>query len=158
MRGVFRLAQTITSVTTAEPLLYIATPADLMIEILSARVTCENEDTSEQIKISLNRIASGSVGGGTALTAKPTEPGGAVSTASGCTCKGGDTAITSLTSDSINDAIASGGANKLGGWEYVPLPEERHIITVSDELVLETIDTIANSCDLTAEIIFREIG
>ena len=126
-----------------------------MIEILSARVTCEDEDTSEQMKIRLTRIASGTQAGGNGVTPKPTEEG---SGASGCTAFGGDTAITGLTSDPAEEEIFSGGANKLAGWEYVPMPEERPIITVSDELVLETIDTIATSCDLKAEIMYREIG
>ena len=154
MRGVYRLATTITAVTTAKKLLYLATPATKVVEILSARVTCEDEDTSEQIKVSLNR-ATGTVGGGDVLTPKPTEEGTA---ASGCTCKGGNTSITGMTSDAIEDAIAAGGANKLAGWEYVPLPEERAVIKPSDYLVLETIDAIANSCDLTCEILFRELG
>lgn len=155
MRGVYTVTTSVTAVTTAEPLLYIATPADTMIEILSASITCEDEDTSEQIKARLTRVASGSVAGGVALTPKPTEE---QSAASGCTAKGGDTAITGLTSDGAADAIHAAGANKLGGWHYDPTPEERAIVTISDEVVLETVDTIANSCDLLATITYREIG
>lgn len=154
MRGVFRLVDTISAVTTAKPLLYLATPATAVVEILSARVTCQDEDTSEQILVQLVR-ATGTVGGGAAMTPKPTEEGAA---ASACTAKSGATAITGMTSDGESDAIASGGANKLAGWEYVPLPEERPIIKPSDFLILETVDAIANSCDLTCEIVYREIG
>ena len=154
MRGVYVVRDKITGVTTAKELLYLATSSTDMIEILSARITCEDEDTSEQINAQLAR-ATGTVGGGDALTPKPTEEG---DQASSVTAKGGNTAITGMTVDSVENSIASGGANKLGGWEYVPLPEERHIVSVSDFVVLQLLDDIANSCDLTAEIIYREIG
>ena len=58
----------------------------------------------------------------------------------------------------ITDAIASGGANKLCGWEYVPTPEERPIIAANDDVGLRLIDAIGVSSDLTAEIVFREFG
>lgn len=154
MRGVFRLCDTISAVTTAKTLLYIEVPADAVVEILSARITCQDEDTSEQIMAELNRIATLGTPTATTITAKPTEEGSA---AFGGTCKSNVTA-SEPTYDGESDAIASGGANKLGGWEYVPLPEERPIIAPSDDVGLRLIDAVANSSDLTAEIVFREIG
>jgi len=154
MRGVYKVRDTLTAVTTAKPLLYLAVPATMVIEILSARITCQDEDSSEQILATLAR-AIGTVGGGDALTPKPTEE---LSSASGVTAKGGNTAITGMTQDTDHDAIFSGGANKIAGWEYVPLPEEREIVKPSDFVTLATIDAIANVGDLTVEIYFREIG
>lgn len=154
MRGVYVVRDTITGVTAAKVLLYLATPATMVIEILSAKITCQDEDTSEQIFATLGR-ATGTVGGGDALTPKPTEESSA---ASAVTAKGGNTAITGMTQDTDSDAIHSGGANKLAGWDYVPLPEEREVIKPSDFVTFETIDAIANSCDLTVEIRYREIG
>lgn len=154
MRGVYRVGQKIAAVTTAEPLLYIITPSDTMIEILSARVSCSDEVTSEQLHCRLTRVASGTKSGGDAITPKPTEEQGP---ASGCTASGGNTAITGLTMEDVENCIYDGSVSKLGVWEYVPLPEERPIITINDELVLELLDTLT-SCDLEAEIIYREIG
>lgn len=153
MRGVYRLVDTISSVTTAKTLLYIETGTK-PIEILSARVTCQDEDTSEQIMVELNRIATLGTPTATTITPKPTEEGSA---AYGGTCKSNVTA-SEPTYDGESDAIASGGANKLAGWEYVPLPEERVIVGPSDDVGLRLIDDIANSSNLTAEIVFREIG
>jgi len=154
MRGVYRAAIDITAVTTAKTLVYITTPATLVIEILSARITDQNENTSEQILAELNRITTLGTPTGTSLTPKPTEE---LSAASGVTAVGNITA-SEPTYDAAGNAIARGGANKLGGWEYLPLPEERSIIKPSDTVGLRLVNAIATSTDLTAEIIYREIG
>lgn len=153
MRGVYKVQEVLTTVTSAKQLLYLATPATCVIEILSARVTSTNEVTNEQLYCKLAR-ATGTVGGGDALTPKPTEE---LSAASSCTAKGGNTAITSMTPDVDDNAIAIGAGNKLAGWEYVPLPEEREIVKPSDFLILET-KAALTSCTITAQIIYREIG
>jgi hypothetical protein len=155
MRGVYRASGTISGVTTAKTLLYITTPATAVIEILSASITDQDEDTSEQIYAELNRIATLGTPTATTITPKPTEEGDA---ASACTAKLNVTA-SEPTYDASGDSIKSGGNNKLGGgWEYTPLPEERNIIKPSDTVGLRLIDAIANSTDLTAEIIYREMG
>jgi len=154
MRGVYRLSGTITAVTTAKTLLYIETGASVPIEILSARVTCQDEDTSEQIFVELNRIATLGTPTATTEVPKPTEEGSSAFTG---VAKINVTA-SEPTYDHITDSIASGGANKLAGWEYVPLPEERPIVRAGDDVGLRLVDAIATSSDLTAEIIFRELG
>jgi hypothetical protein len=102
----------------------------------------------------LNRIATLGTPTATTEVPKPTEEGSA---AYGGVCKLNVTA-SEPTYDDITDAIMSGGANKLAGWEYVPLPEERPIIKADDDVGLRLLDALANSSDLTAEITFREIG
>jgi len=154
MQGVYTLTATISAVTTAKTLLYIETHATKPIEILSASITCQDEDTSEQIFAELNRIATLGTPTATTEVPKPTEEGSA---AYGGVCKANVTA-SEPTYDGITDSIEAKGANKLGGWEYVPLPEERPIIAAADDVGLRLIDAIANSSDLTATIRFREIG
>lgn len=154
MQGVFRLSATISAVTTAKTLLYIETGAVRPIEILSAKITCQDEDTSEQIFAELTRIATLGTPTATAATPKPTEEGSTAFTGSASS----NVTASEPTYDAITNSIASGGANKLGGWEYVPLPEERAIVLPADDVGLRLVDAVANSSDLTAEIIFREIG
>lgn len=154
MRGVFRASGTISAVTTAKTLIWITAPAGKVLEIYRASITNQDEDTSEQIFAELNRIATLGTPTSTTLTPKPTEEGSA---ASGVTCEINVTG-SEPTYDAITAAMASGGANKLGIWEAVFLPEERPVIAPSDSFGLRLIDAIANSCDLTAEIVFREIG
>lgn len=154
MQGVYRLTGIIASVTTAKTLCYIETHATKPLEIYSAKVTCTNEDTGEQIYVELNRIAT--LGTPTATTdiPKPTEES---SSAYGGVAKVNVTA-SEPAYDDITDAIAQGGTNKLGGWEYVPLPEERVIVAAADDVGLRLVDNIANSCTVAFEITFREIG
>jgi hypothetical protein len=153
MRGVYKVSDTIATVTTAKTLLYLTADSDHVLEILSARVTCQDEDTAEQFFVELNRIATLGTPTATSRTAKPTEEG--------AVAWGGTAAVNVTASeptyDDIFNAIAAHGANKLAGWEYVPLPEERPIINPSDSVGLYLVDTIT-SCDLTAEITFRVIG
>ncbi len=153
MQGVYRLSGTISGVTTAKSLLIIETGTLRPIEILSARITCQDEDTSEQIFAELNRITTLGTPTMTTEVPKPTEEGSVAYTG---VCSLNVTA-SEPTYDDITDAIASGGANKLGGWEYFPAPEERPIIAAADDVGLRLIDAIANSSDLTAEITFREL-
>ena len=154
MQGVYRLSGTIASVTTAKTLLIIETHATRPIEILSARVTCQNEDTSEQIFVQLNRIETLGTPTMTTEVPKPTEE---ASVAYGGVCSINVTG-SEPTYDDITDAIFSGGANKLGGWEYFPAPEERAIVSAANDVGLELLVAIANSSDLTVEITFREFG
>ena len=153
MQGVYRLSATIPTVTAAKSLLIIETGALRPIEILSARITCEDEDTSEQIYAQLNRITTLGTPTMTTEVPKPTEEGSIAYTG---VCSANVTA-SEPTYDDITDAIFSGGANKLGGWEYFPAPEERVIVGAADDVGLALIDAIANSSDLTAEITFREL-
>lgn len=153
MQGVYKLTATVAAVTTGKTLAYIETGTK-PIEIYSARVTCQDEDTSEQIFIELNRIATLGTPTATTEVPKPTEEGSA---AYGGVCKVNVTA-SEPTYDDITDAIAAGGANKLAGWEFLPLPEERPIVAGSDDVGIRVVDTIANSSDLTVELTFREIG
>lgn len=154
MRGVYRLSNTISGVTTGKTLAYITAGGGLPIEILSARITAQDEDTSEQMFAMLCRIVTLGTPTATAEVAKPTEEGSA---AAGTTCEVNVTA-SEPTYDDISDAIASGGANKLAGWEYLPLPEERPIVAAGDSVGLKLIDALATATDLTVEITFREIG
>ena len=153
MNGVYILRDIITTVTTAKLLLWVQCPSDAVLRILSARITSENENTSERLVASLAK-ATGTVGGGDALTPEP--DGGQA--AFGGTAKGGNTAITGMTVEADDKAFAYHGEEKLAGWEWTPLPEERRTLSPSEQLVLQTNEALANATDLICEIRFEEIG
>lgn len=156
MQGVYKLTGEIAAVDAAKTLCYIETHATRPIEIYSARITFNNEDTSEQIYAELQRIATLGTPTATTRTPKPTEE---ASAAYGGVCKLNVTASEPTYDDrTISDAIAHYGANKLGGWEYVPLPEERVIIAAADDVGLRLLDAISVATDVAFEIIFREFG
>lgn len=144
----------IAGVTTAKTLIYITAPATAVLRILRASITCEDEDTSEQICAQLNRISALGTPTATAITPKPTAENMAASAA---TVEGNVTA-SEPTYDAAGNELAHGGANKLAGWEYVPLLEERDVIKPGDSVGLRLVDAIANSSDIVAEIVFEEIG
>ena len=153
MQGVYKVGDDIATVTTATPLIFIKAAADRCIEILSARVTCVTQAaTSEQFQCKLT-IPTGTEAGGDSVVPHPM---GADSAPADSTALSDATAITGLTGASIEAAFAGHGANTLGGWEYVPLPEERPMIKGAQELLLETTTTIS-SVTLHAEIVFREL-
>lgn len=154
MQGVYKLTNTVSAVTAAKTLAYITTHATKPIEIYRVSVSCQDEDTSEQILAEFNRIATLGTPTATTVTPKPTEES---SSAFGGVAKTNVTA-SEPTYDASTAAIAAFGANKLGGWEYVPLPEERPIIAANDSVGIRLIDAISVSSDLTVEIVFREIG
>lgn len=154
MQGVYNLTGTIDAVTTAKTLAYIETHATRPIEIYRAAISAEDEDTSEQMYAQLNRIATLGTPTATTEVPKPTEEGSA---AYGGVCKINVTASEPMY-DNITDAIFAGGANKLAGWEYVPLPEERAVVAAADDVGLATIDPLANSTALSVNLLFREFG
>ena len=153
MRGVYRVTGTRATVTTGVTLCVLSTPAGRAIEILSARVSTDDAAaTSEQMIVELNRGGTTPTGGTSGFTGKPTEEG---STTTVVTAYIGVTG--GFVFDADVDAIARSSANKLAGWEYVPMPEERPIIAVSDFIGLKTDSTIASS-SLSFEITYRELG
>jgi len=154
MQGVYTLTDTISGITTAKTIFYIETHATRPIEIYSCFVDCTDEDTSEQIHLELNRIATLGTPTATTRVPKPTEE---ASSAYGGICKVNVTA-SEPTYDAITDAIAQGGTNKLGGWDYSPLPEERVVVAANDDVGLRLVDAIANSSTLSFQITFREFG
>ena len=154
MQGVYKLSGSITGVTTAKTLAYIATATQRPIQILSAFVSCEDDATSEQMLIELNRISSEGTPTSTTVTPGKTEEG---SSAFAGTCEHNVTASEPTYDASANLALKSQSINKLAGWEYVPTPEEREIIRGSDFVGLRLLSTITSS-KLNYEIIFRELG
>lgn len=153
MRGVYKLQSNISSVTTSKTLAYISTASTRPIEIYRVTVTSLDETTSEQMEIMLNRISTLGTPTATTVTPKPLEEG---SNAFGGTCKVNVTA-NEPTYDQTTDSICYKGENKVSGWEYVPLPEERPIILPSDNVGLKLMNTITSST-LSIEVVFREIG
>lgn len=159
MQGVYSAAYRISGNTAAKTLMYLTAPATGVVEILSASVTNESNETNEQIACALQRITN--LGNPTATTVTPADHE-SLSAAASSTVKANVTA-----SEPTYGAISQGadivgafgleGAASLGGWYFDPTPEERVLVPPSGSLGLRLLNAIT-SADLVVRLTFREIG
>lgn len=153
MKGVYTAKIRISAVTTAKTLIYITTPSNKVIEILSASITNESNETNEQLIATFQTISSLGSPTGTSLTPSKHEPGDQSATV---------TAVGNVTANeptySSNTEIGIEGFSSLGGWYFDPIPEERPIVAPSSSLGLRLLNAPASSVDLVVKVTFREIG
>lgn len=152
MRGVYVAQIDIATLSTSKTILYGDIPSSIVVEILSANLTNLDQNTVEQLIVSLQRVTTKGSPTGTSVTATKSEVGSA---ASGVTWLGNLTAEPT-TYDAAT--IDRQGANNLGGYYYDPLPECRQIIAPGTAFGLRLIDTPANIFRCMAQIVYREIG
>ena len=159
MRGVYTAAYRIAGVTTGKTLMYITPATDKPVEILSASVTNENNESNEQVLCGFQRVTT--LGTPTATTVTPSkhEPGDQAAAATvktnvtaseptyGSIAQGAD----------IIDAKGLEGSPSLSGWQFPPTPEERFTIKSGDTYGLRLVNTIA-SADLVIRVTFREMS
>jgi hypothetical protein len=157
MRGVYTASADITGLAAAKTLMYITAPATAAVEILSVHVVDYNNNSSEQWKISFQRITSLSpTPTGTTVDAttglQKHENGDQASTV---TCKSNITA-NEPTYDTVGPVDRQGVSN-LAGYHYDPTPEERPIIAPSGTFGLYMHST-PTSTNVGVMIVYREIG
>jgi hypothetical protein len=152
MRGVYTATYRITGLSAARTLMYLKAPADKVLEILSASVTNEGNETNEQLLCTLQRITTEGTPTATAVTPARHEPG---DQAAGATVKANVTA--SEPTYTADTEIGREGFSSLGGWYFDPTPEERPIIPGQGLMGLRLISTPA-AFDGVAKITWREIG
>ena len=145
--------KTTSALTNASTLLYITAPADMVVEIISARVVAPDNDTNEQLDLGLNAITSLGTPNATTVTPGNHEVGDAASTV---TSKGEVTA--SEPTYSSTRVIGRGdGASSLGGWHHRPDRDERIVLSPSESWGLRLFTAITAK-SLACEITYREIG
>lgn len=152
MRGVYTASYRISGLAAAKTLMYLTAPASAVVEILSASVTNEANETNEQILCTFQKI--GTLGTPTATTVTPAkhEDG---DQAAGSTVKANVTA--SEPTYTADTEIAREGTSSLGGWFYTPVPEERKYVPPSGSIGLRVINA-PTSFDAVVRLTFREIG
>ena len=140
------------AVSTAITILQIKAGAATSLEIVRAWVTQESSTVSAQTAIQLNRKSAAATV--TSLTPLIVEPNTGAAAAVGGTAATGRTATAEGTD---TDVIVREGFNVLNGWLYLPVPEERIVVTGGGILGLKFPIAPAN---ITYDygIIFREIG
>lgn len=152
MRGVYTASIKISALTAAKTLAYITAPAGAAIEIISAYVTNESNETNEQCACTLQRITTLGTPTGTSLTPAKTEAG---DQASGATVVGNITA--NEPTYTSNTDHGHDGFPSIGGWAYTPVWEERMYIAPGASVGLRNLNSLT-STDVDVRITWREIG
>lgn len=157
MRGVYRANYRISANTAAKTLIYITAASGKPVDILSACVTNESNETNEQFLCCLQRVTS--LGTPTATSVTPTKSEyndqSAASTVKANVTASEPTYGANGQGAAIVDAVGLMGFPSLSGWFYQPTPEERLTIASGDTWGLRLLNAITSS-DLCVEITFQE--
>jgi len=152
MRGVYEASANVGAVTAAQTLLYLTAPSGKCVEIISAHVTNESNETNEQMEITLQRITTLGTPTATANTPTPTELGDAAA---------GSTVATDVTASeptyTAGKDFGRAGVPSLAGWRFEPEPEARPIVANAASIGIQILTAIT-SADLVVRLVFREIG
>jgi hypothetical protein len=151
MRGVYTANINITNLTTAKTVLLLTAPSTAVLEILSVRLTNLNNETNQQWSVGLFHVTTIGSPVGTAVTPEKHEKldANSVTTASGN--------LTVEPTTYATNPIDRDGSASLSGYRYDPIPEERPICPPSAAIGLRILDA-PSSVDVSAQIVFREIG
>lgn len=152
MRGVYTASYRISGLSAAKTLMYVTAPSTKVVEILSASLCNETNETNEQLLCTLQTV--NSLGTPTATTVTPAKHE-AGDQAAGSTVKAN---VTASEPTYVSDTeIGREGFSSLGGYYYDPMPEERPTIAPSATMGLRIINA-PTSFDAVVKITFREIG
>ncbi len=139
--------------TAAQTLLLLEVPATVAVIIHSAEVVAPDDDTNEQIHITLQRLAAVTTPTGTAVTPAKHATGDAASVCSVI----GDVTASEPSYDS-NTELGNSGASSLGGWRFEPVIAERPEVPPSDAIGLRILTDRGTSKTLTARLTYEEVG
>lgn len=152
MRGVYTASYRISALAGAKTLMYITAPATAVVEIISASVTNESNETNEQLLCTFQTVNSLGTPTATTVTPAKTEAG---SSAAASTVKAN---VTASEPTYVSDTeIGREGWSSLAGWFFDPSDAEKPIIAPSATLGLRCINA-PTSFDGVVKITFREIG
>lgn len=142
------------AVTVAADLFEITAPADAVVVIHSIRIgqsTEEGDAQAEMLPIILHRGHTVSGSGGSANTPVPLETGAAAagSTVETCNTTQANTSGSQVKADAFNVQV---------GYQYIPIPEERIILSPSQRFVVRLGAAPTDSITFSGTLVFEEIG
>jgi hypothetical protein len=136
-----------TTVSTQRTLVELTAHANRTLVILSAWISNTTSETAEQLEASIVRKSA--AGTGTSFTPLVHVPG---DTAFGGTCR-----VNCTAEGTVTDELHAEGFHNSGGWLWVPVPEERIVVTGSGIIGIRFAVAPASQ-DFSAGIRFAEIG
>jgi hypothetical protein len=144
------------NVTAAQDLIMVIAGASKMLELHEASLDCIVSGTSVQnlavsFKIMPATVTNGS--GGSAPTPQSMMSGDAAAT---FTARANDT--TRATTSGTARTFKTGALNTINGYIWLPAPEDRPLISISQALVFGLDGAPSGSITMSGNLIVREIG
>jgi hypothetical protein len=142
------------SVSAIADIFYLKPASTRAVVIHEIRLTQETSETSEQLPLKLFRTSTDNSANGTANTPAPLNPNAAASV--------GATVRTNITGGSLaaeTTLLRVESENVLGGWHYLPTPEDRIVIPAGGNGFVAKLKTApAAALTLSGVMVFEEIG
>ena len=140
------------SVSAIADLFYLKPPSTRAVIIHEIRISQETSETSEQLPLKMFRTATDNAANGTANTPAPLRADGTVAS----TVR---TAITGASLAAETTLLRVESENVLGGWHYLPTPEDRiHIPPGGNGFVVKLKTAPAAALTLDGVMVFEEVG
>lgn len=142
------------SVSAIADLFYLKPASTRAVVIHEVRISQETSETSEQLPLKLFRTATDNSANGTANTPAPLNLNAAA--AAGCTVR---TNITGASLATETTLLRVESENVLGGWHYLPTPEDRIVIPAGGNGFVVKLKTApAAALTLDGVMVFEELG
>lgn len=136
--------------TAAGDILSLETSSTVPVSVHSIVIGQQDSETNEMLGLLLSRQATNGSGGAVAAG----EPLNAGDAADGTTIRAGDsTDASGATIELFRDTFSV-----LSGWQYLPAPEDRIIVPVSDVLTLAVLDVPVVDMNLQGVITYEELS
>ena len=152
MRGVYTATATISGLNSSRTLLYITAPANKLVQILSAHIGNNSNETNEQCYATFKRVTTLGTPTATTLTPSKHELG---DQAAASTVKGNVTAAEPTFT--ANSEFGRKGFASVNGYDFLPTPEEQPTIQGAETVAL-VLENAPTAFDATVTVVFREIG
>lgn len=134
-------------------LFFIAAPSDAIVVIHEISITQDGSETSEQLPLNVFRTATDQAAKGAANTPAPLQSGDAAF--------GGTVRTNILTAETFateTTMLLRQSQNILNGWQILPTPECRIVLSPSGMLVIKLDAAPSASINISGYVIFEEIG
>lgn len=153
MGRVYTAAINAVSIAAAAEIFFLEAPADAVISIHEFKLTQVTSTTSENLSVRGYRTATDQGAKGTALTGTPHDVG---DTAAAETVQ--SAILTAATFATPGAVFYSEVQNVLNGFHYLPVPEDRVIISAGDYAVFKLETAPAAAMFFSGSITYEEIG
>ena len=141
------------AVSAVQDLIEVNAPADsvVIIHAIYLGQTSDVGDAAEEIlQVQITRSTGSAGSGGSTPTARPMQVGDAAF--------GGSVEMNNTTQAGTTTVVHEDTFNVRVGWQYLPPPEQRIIISPSGTLVLELPVQPADAITMDISVVFEEIG